>query len=267
MSNCPIIHKVVLFKTTFIMLTYQKKQTNSDPCGISLYYICNSNKRAKQFITMKKSILLLLMLLFILPMLAQDDLDSLRIQAEAGDATSQFELALEYLLGDEPDEKLAFEWMQKAVDQNEPNALFYLGYMYSAGIYVEEDSIKAHEYVKAAADQGNDDARNWMAIDIIDNDTTQEHWPEAVAYFLTSAANDNADAHFYLGKLYENGMAVERDLPTAYKYYRKAVQLGKREAADAIGNLYAIRIWSLKDYLNKDEEDTLDDEAEEQEEQ
>lgn len=72
----------------------------------------------------------------------------LEIAALAGDAPTQAELGLRYMLGDgvPQDMAKAAEWWRKAADGGECRAMLWLGTAYERGDGVEKDDCKAKEY-------------------------------------------------------------------------------------------------------------------------
>lgn len=77
--------------------------------------------------------------------------------ADRGDADSQFNLAIYYLKGTAgpKDEKLFLEWLEKAAQQDQENALNLFGDLYRRGEIVGEKNIPlALDYYKRSAEKG-----------------------------------------------------------------------------------------------------------------
>lgn len=56
-------------------------------------------------------------------------------------------------------------------------------------------------------------------------------------WYLKSAEQGNYDAFFNLGECYENGEGVQQNHQEAVKWYRKAAELGDKEAIKALKRL------------------------------
>lgn len=56
----------------------------------------------------------------------------------------------------------SFNYYEKAADSGDANAQYYVGVCYAGGVGVEKDLNKAIEYLKKAADQGSDAAKETL---------------------------------------------------------------------------------------------------------
>ena len=76
------------------------------------------------------------------------------------DAEKKYELGMMYSngLGSEKDDKKAFEWINKAAEQNNADAQYFLGSMYQSGEGVAKNKRKALEWFNKSAQQGNEKA-------------------------------------------------------------------------------------------------------------
>lgn len=114
--------------------------------------------------------------------------------AEAGNADAQTQLGLMYrtgLLG-MPDYDQAALWLEAAVAQHHPEALFHLGLMYFQH-ELEPTSGRVTRYALSEA---------------------------AFIRFHEAASLGHADAQLYLGHMFAEGMGVDRDPIEAYKWYQ-----------------------------------------------
>jgi hypothetical protein len=117
------------------------------------------------------------------------ELAALYQKASAGDADSQLELGIRYLLGRGvamEDSVQARDWFVKSADQGNATARFWLGEMYSTGWGIPEDKARAAIWYRKAADQGL------------------------------------ATAQYDLGNMYETGTGVPLNHEEAVKWIRKA---------------------------------------------
>lgn len=96
----------------------------------------------------------------------------------------------------------ALLWLPRAVRAGSADAQVDIGYMYDAGILVEQDSAMAVQHYAAAARAGS------------------------------------ARGMFALGAVYQAGMGVKRDPRNAHGWYLRAVCAGSPDAMNALGELY-----------------------------
>ena len=145
--------------------------------------------------------------------LSAEEIASIKIKAEAGDAESQLALGALCINGYEnnaPDAEKGLEWINRAAAQNLSAAQQFLGYIYGEGrivkrdfekavhwrelaakggtandkwalgsaylygFFMPKDQVKAVEWITAAADEGHIDAINKL-IEIYTNFKSQEH--------------------------------------------------------------------------------------------
>ena len=85
--------------------------------------------------------------------LAKYSLRHLEKKAEQGDIQAQYDLALKYFVRQKWDKN--HYWLKKAAEQGHADARYSLGNLYLTGNDVQEDIIKALEYMKNAAPRGN----------------------------------------------------------------------------------------------------------------
>jgi uncharacterized protein len=121
-------------------------------------------------------------------------------KANAGESPAQHELGLRYLLGKgfPADTVKAAFWIQKAADQHLPLAEFNLGILLMNGVGIEWNPYMAFNNFREAAKQ------------------------------------ENPDALYVMGVLYTENFILPRSWPKAYRYFKKASEVGSEEAASAI---------------------------------
>ena len=141
----------------------------------------------------------------------------LRKGAESGDAECQWLLGYEYYngvngLGIKEDGSQAKFWLEKAVAQNHDAAMVILADIFSEGVIVKRDKQKANDLYRRAAEMNN--------------------YPEA-AYKLATA--------------YGFGDGVEMDKEAAFKWMKKAAELGYSTAQLDLGYFFATGYGCKKD--------------------
>ena len=132
--------------------------------------------------------------------------------------------------------------LQKAAALGSAKALYSVGVFYNNGWGGVKNPELAQKYFAAAepellklAEQ-NDAEAQWNVAYL----KNSKIWlKRAVNNFRAAAARGDAEAQIQLGKFYEIGYGVNRDLAEAMKWYRKANEQGHPEAAFFIGVLYA----------------------------
>ena len=136
-----------------------------------------------------------------------NDLVSLRLAAEQGDADAQFRLAEFYYkrheecCGAEADLEEAVKWYQEAAGRGDARAQFEIGWFYQSGEGIGEDHEKAVGWYRISAEQGY------------------------------------ARAQYWLGWCYQYGWGVEADLEEAVKWYGIAAEQGNEEALEDLMEL------------------------------
>ena len=97
-------------------------------------------------------------LVLCVPVQAQtpEEIDALRVRAEAGDAGAQNDLGIRYDIGRgvPQDDAEAVRWYRLAADQGDAIAQYNLGFMYqNGGLGVPQDDAEAARWYRLAADQ------------------------------------------------------------------------------------------------------------------
>ncbi|MFN7096943.1 MAG: tetratricopeptide repeat protein, partial [Gammaproteobacteria bacterium] len=150
----------------------------------------------------------------------------------------------------------AIKWFQRAADQGHAQAQYNMGTLYENGEGYDSDIAKAVKYYKLAAAQGHKDAllRLGLIFDfkkhhqniqkIIpalptlwqyhDRDDTIPQYAEVVKWYGCAAEQGDADAAYRLGKIYAQGIGVEKNLEEAKKWYELADENGHEKAAQQL---------------------------------
>ncbi len=170
--------------------------------------------------------------------------DWYRKAAEQGNASAQYSLSLMYGYGTgvPKDEAKAVEWIGQAAEQGNASAQYSLGLRYAGGRGVPKDESKAVEWHRKAAEQG--DAMAKRMVDMIDRQK-KEHLASFEQH-RKAAERGDAEAQFELGKIYQSGKGVPKDIVAAIDWCRKAADQGHVEAMHQIGVIYGYEA-SVKD--------------------
>jgi TPR repeat protein len=164
--------------------------------------------------------------------LARGNIATVRLQAEKGLASAQYNLGRMYELGIKlpTDKKLAMEWYEKSAKQHYPDAEYRIGIslLYGTGVKLNESAGK--KWLALAAKHGHAVAKNMMDEIQSHSGSSQQSISLAVRWYLERAVVDDGQSAFHLGKIYEHGWGVRRDFVEAVKWYRRAAQAGNKEA-------------------------------------
>lgn len=124
---------------------------------------------------------------------------------------------------------------QKAAEQGNDEAMFYLGECYYSGRFVELDETQAMSWYRKAAELGNGRAQNNLAVYLHTNEDPQIV-AEAIMWFQKSAEQGNSFGQVNLGGCYVEGTGVEQSWEEAVKWYRKAAEQGNTDGQYMLGN-------------------------------
>ncbi|QIO09158.1 tetratricopeptide repeat protein [Acinetobacter lanii] len=142
----------------------------------------------------------------------------------------------DYGIGVSPDPKKAIALYRLSAKDDYSDAQFALGYLYHKGKGVKKDITQAIDWYNKAADQNDSDALlNLGYIYLTEDDYLDEQ--NAAHYLHAASEQNNPNAHYILGILFEEGRGVDKNVETAYEYYEKAVQVNSELALDAIAKL------------------------------
>jgi len=149
-------------------------------------------------------------------------LEQLLKKANAGDASAQFKLGINYALGGEgiiKDGKEAVRWFRMAAEQGDVGAQMFLGSMYYGGtLGVIEDKKEAAKWCRMAAEQGESSSQSLLGLMYDSGEGVIEDDKEAVRWYRMAAEQGNGIAQLALGLMYAKGEGVIEDYVEAYKW-------------------------------------------------
>jgi len=150
--------------------------------------------------------------------------------ADMGDASAQFAMGILYLYGEsgiEKDSAKALKYLNMALDNGDPEAGAYIGYMFQSGIEVEQNNATALEYYEDAAKENSGFALNQLGVLYLNGwSGITKDINSAKNYFKKSTDSGNPEGIYNLGKLYASGSGVTKNLPQAHLYFQRAAQAG-----------------------------------------
>lgn len=168
---------------------------------------------------------------------AELSIDQVRALAQQGDPDGLYALGMAYLFGwdIEQDEGLGYEYLEKAVDAGQTEAMTLLVRMFFQGEYDGIDSVRAAKYSMIAARDGIPDAQLYAGLAYMDGVSVKQDYREAARLFRLSANQGNSEARTNLAYLYQEGLGVDRDEGKAFRLYRTAARAGNVNAMFHLG--------------------------------
>lgn len=138
------------------------------------------------------------------------------------------------------DEGELYRWLAHKGDakaQRELALHFYNGYRQD-DIYVRPDYVKAIEWFRKAAEQGDIKAQGHLADCYVLGKGARENYNEAAKWQQKAAEQGDQLAQYNLGTYYAAGKGVAQDFHEAATWYRKAAEQGSSIAQYNLGICY-----------------------------
>jgi len=183
------------------------------------------------------AVLLILCMAVALSAQSKDIDPALLAKANAGDASSENELASLYEDGKSvlQDYEQAVVWYRKAAEQGFSPAQFNLGWMYETGHGIPQDFVQAAAWYRKAADQGDEDAQDRLGEAYLIFPGIPHDYAQAAEWFRKAAEQGLAEAQYKLGFQYDQGEGVPKDHEQAIVWYQKAAYQGNSRAIELLG--------------------------------
>jgi uncharacterized protein len=122
--------------------------------------------------------------------------------------------------------------------QNQPDALFELGFRYANGLGINKDHETALTLYRRAAELGHAIAEFTLGNYYADGFIMHQNYTEAVKWWRLAAQQDIALAQCKLGICYAQALGVKEDNVEAVKWYRMSAEKGCAKAQLLLGNKY-----------------------------
>jgi TPR repeat protein len=164
-------------------------------------------------------------------------LAALRRDAEAGNASAQFDLAARHASGDgvPQDWAAAFSLFERAARQGLATAQHNLGVLLERGRGAVPDPERAISWYGEAARQGYAPSQYNLALALLRRGDAADM--DAAVDWLVRAAADLPQAHLPLAQIFEGGAGLRRDLGRARDHYAQAAAAGDPRAAARLAEL------------------------------
>ena len=123
-----------------------------------------------------------------------------------------------------------FDFQMKLAKKGNAEAQFKVGEMYETGFGVKEDKAEAASWITKAADQGHETASFKLLYWDIEKNGVNDNNKAKYESLKTKANEGNAQAQYYVGKMYSRGVGVKRNSNKAISWLNKAAFVGVLEA-------------------------------------
>ncbi|MGC6466440.1 MAG: tetratricopeptide repeat protein [Akkermansiaceae bacterium] len=154
--------------------------------------------------------------------------DLLRQSAQAGYAPAQVRVAHLLFARDLKDE--ALDYLNKAVEARNAEALYASGCLHATGTYLTKDHQKAYTLLKAAADAGHPEAPVALAS-LLPVPMIEKHKKDLLPALQARVRANQPSAHTAMGHCFALGiMGVPRDPAMAFQMFLKGVKEGHKTA-------------------------------------
>lgn len=169
--------------------------------------------------------------------LARGSVATIRLQAEKGLASAQYNLGRMYELGIKLpiDKRQAITWYQKSAEQAFADAEYRLGIALLYGIGVNRDEVQGKRWLSSAA--GHNHAVAKKMVEGMRSELGSANISMAAIWYIERALAGDAESSYHLGKLYQHGWGVELNSGEAIKWYKRASGLGFEEAGAQLRKL------------------------------
>jgi TPR repeat protein len=178
--------------------------------------------------------------------------DQVRAKAEKGDAQAQLELGFLYSsgIGVGRDPVKATKWHRKAAEQGLARAEYQLSMDYANGDGVKKpDLFEAAKWMRRAADQGLPEAELGIGLCYANGNGVHASSTEAIAWYRKAADKGYAAAAYELGNCCFEGAGTPKDIVEGVKWVRQAAEQGYPPAQNKLGLCYEQGTGLSKDYV------------------
>ena len=167
-------------------------------------------------------------------------MEEIQKAAEQNNPDAQYVLGLLYRegIGAPQSDTKALKWFEKAAKQNHSDAQHELGSIYyEEGVH--QSVTEALKWFKKAAEQNHPEAQYALGyIHIIDKEGDFYDSIEALKWFKKAAEQNHSDAQYKLGCLYREGIGAPQNVTEALKWFKKAAAQNHPGAQHALGFLH-----------------------------
>ncbi len=127
---------------------------------------------------------------------------------------------------------------EKAVRQGITECAFEAAEKYWNQADDPQDRVRALEYYRIAADEGNAEAQRITGICYLKGTYTKSDHSQAHRYLSMAAEQSDREALYYLGTMAEDGIGAAKNMEEAFRLYLEAAQKGYRPALKKTAFMY-----------------------------
>ena len=133
----------------------------------------------------------------------------------------------------------AFEWYKKAAKQGNPRAQNRLGdiYYFGIGTDIKKNRTKGIEWYKKSAEQGYRPAQVILGVAYHYGNGVKKNPTKAIKWYKKAAEQGYFLAKYFLGNVYYEGEGVKQNLSEAYKFYKEAYEQGYQYTQFRLGQI------------------------------
>jgi len=130
-----------------------------------------------------------------------------------------------------------FDSQMKLAKQGNAEAQFKVGEMYETGLGVDKDKREAKYWITRSANQNHEAARFKLLYWDMEKRGLNSENKIKVEELNIKAKQGNAQAQYYLGKMYANGVGIQKNPDVAIDWLNKAALVGVLEAELELASL------------------------------
>jgi hypothetical protein len=149
-----------------------------------------------------------------------------------------FVLGLNYY--DAQNYSVAIKWFTKAAEKGFAEAGFWLGYMYEAGVGINQHYKTAIACYLKAAESGYPDAQYKIGYMYANGIGIEKNNAQALTWFMKAAEQNYVISQYQMGYWYQNGndeFDIKKDKTQAIYWYQKAAAQGNEDAIKQLKKL------------------------------
>jgi len=166
-------------------------------------------------------------------------LSELKVRADAGDADAMHTIGIRYWLGEGAEQECAplecktafaakdqnyteaMHWLKLAADKGNDEAMNDIAIMYEKGLGVTRNYDKAMYWRRLAVEKGNNAAMSGIGSMYVGGLGVKQDYAEAMRWYRKAADAGNDIVFDFLARGYEHGYGVKANLPIAAYWYAK----------------------------------------------
>lgn len=130
-----------------------------------------------------------------------------------------------------------FDFQMKLAKKGNAEAEFKVGEMYETGFGVKADKTEAMNWITKSANQGHETANFKLLYWDVEKNGFNAANKAKVDDLKAKAKAGNAQAEYYIGKMYAHGVGMKKDSNKAIKWLNKAALVGVLEAERELTNV------------------------------